>query len=325
MTGLSRQTAWHTGSAFGDYDEDGDLDLFLAGYLDLNALPLAGPAPVCNYLGLDTFCGPLGLKAGADLLYRNNGDGTFTDVTKPSGLSASATRYGFSAVFEDLNQDGRVDLFVANDSAPNFLFLNQGDGVFEESALTMGLAYNAHGKTQADMEVAIGDYDADGDVDLLTTTFSEDYFPLFEQQAPGVFADVSFEAGLGTVTFPYAGWACGFSDLDNDADLDLWLANGHLYPTIEKLGSSTYFQPLALSRIGAAGSCASRTPSAERSQTPTAEAPVGTSTTTDGWTFWLFQFRDRLSCSKTAQPWTTRGSGCVYWTSRIIGKGSALV
>ena len=182
MAGLSRQTAWHTGSAFGDYDEDGDLDLFLAGYLDLNALPLEGPAPVCNYLGLDTFCGPLGLKAGADLLYRNNGDGAFTDVTKPSGLSASAARYGFSAVFEDLNQDGRVDLFVANDSAPNFLFLN-----------------------------------------------------------------------------------------------------------------------------------------------PTVEAPVGTSTTTDGWTFWLFQFRDRLSCSKTAQPWTIRGSGCVYWTSRIIGGSSGFL
>ena len=244
--GLSRQIGWHTGSAFGDYDEDGNLDLFIASYLDLSALQLEGPAPACNYLGLDSFCGPLGLKAGADFLYRNNGDGTFTDVTERSGLAASTARYGFSAVFGDLNQDGRVDLFVANDSAPNFLFLNQGDGTFEENALTMGLAYNAHGKTQADMGVAIGDYDGDGSVDLLTTTFSEDYFPLFAQRAPGVFEDVSFEAGLGSVTEPYVGWACGFSDLDNDGDQDLWLANGHVYPTIERLGSSTYFQPLAL-------------------------------------------------------------------------------
>ncbi len=244
--GLSRQVAWHTGSAFGDYDQDGHLDLYVAAYLDLSALPLAGEAPVCNYKGLDAFCGPMGLKPAADILYRNNGDGTFRDVTRPAGLSAVPPRPGFTALFEDLNQDGRVDLFVSNDSEPNLFYLNQGDGSFLETALASGLAYNANGKTQADMGVAVGDYDADGDLDLLTTTFSEDYFPLFEQLAPGIFEDVSFRAALATVTFPFLGWGCGFSDLDNDGDKDLWSANGHVYPTIAKLGSSSYFQPIAI-------------------------------------------------------------------------------
>jgi len=244
--GLSRQIAWHTGSAFGDYDGDGGLDLYIAGYVALSSLDWAQEiAPVCNYRGLEAFCGPQGLDPEPGVLYRNNGDGTFTDVSEPSGIGAASRSFGFTPVFEDFNGDGRPDIFVANDSAPNLLFINQGGGVFREEGLTRGVSYNAHGETQADMGVAVGDYDSDGGPDILTTTFSEDYFPLFENDG-GWFEDVAFRAGLGTVTVPLLGWGCGFADFDNDGDRDVWLANGHVYPQIGKLGSSTYRQPILL-------------------------------------------------------------------------------
>ena len=243
--GLNQVPAWHTGSTLGDYDADGDLDLFIVGYLDLEAVPVKGDAPVCNYRGVDGFCGPLGLKPGADVLYRNNGDGTFADVTAGAGIRTTTNGHGFTAVFEDFDQDGKLDLFVANDSGRNFLYLNQG-GTFREDALASGVAYNAHGKQQADMGVALGDYDSDGDLDLLTTTFSEDYFPLFEQQAPGLFEDVSYGVGLRNATMPLLGWGCGFSDLDNDGDRDLWISNGHVYPMVGKLSTTTYMQPISL-------------------------------------------------------------------------------
>ncbi len=243
--GLSRKTAWHTGSAFGDYDRDGDLDLYIAGYVSLHALPIDEDPPVCRYRGLDAFCGPQGLAGEPDLLYRNDG-GTFTDVTSQAGVALSVPRHGFSVVFEDLSGDGQVDLFVSNDSDPNLLFVNRGDHTFREEALASGLAYNAYGGTQADMGVALGDYDSDGDLDLFTTTFSEDYFPLFEQKSPGIFEDVSQKTGLSALTVPFLGWGCGFSDFDNDGDKDLWMANGHVYPTIDDRGSSSYFQPLVV-------------------------------------------------------------------------------
>lgn len=244
--GLNREVHWHTGSAFGDYDNDGNLDLYVAGYVDVHALNWKGPAPVCNYRGLAGFCGPLGLTGERDILYRNNGDGTFADATKRAGVTDSDARYGFTAVFDDFNQDGRIDIFVANDSGPNYLYLNKGGGKFEESALTSGVAFNADGKSQANMGVAVGDYNNDGRLDLLTTTFSEDYFPLFAQQSQGFFEDVSSHAGLAISSLPYLGWACGFADFDNDGDRDLWVANGHVYPTAGKLGTTSYFQPFVV-------------------------------------------------------------------------------
>ncbi len=245
-SGLSQAIAWHTGAAFGDYDADGDLDLYVAGYLDVFKLPIPDEAPVCRFRGLSVFCGPLGLAAAADILYRNNGDGTFEDVSTISGTAQAKPSYGFTPVWEDLDQDGDLDLFVSNDSAPNFLFVNQGDGTFEEDALAAGLAYNGDGKQQADMGVAVGDYDRDGDVDLFTTTFSDDYFPLFEQQAPGFFEDVSFRSGLVEPTMSLLGWSAGFADLDNDGDLDLWTVNGHVYPTAGDLSTTRYHQAVAL-------------------------------------------------------------------------------
>ena len=244
--GLSRKVAWHTGSAFGDADNDGDLDLYIAGYVDPQALTWTGAAPVCQYKGLNVFCGPRNLRGEEDLFYRNNGDGTFTEATRQAGLTDTARLYGFAVLFKDLNGDGKPDLFVANDSCPNYLYLNRGNGTFKEAALTSGVAMNGDGRTQANMGIATGDFDNDGDPDVLTTTFSEDYFPLFEQQKPGLFEDVSFRTGLGTSTVPYLGWAVGFADFDNDGDQDLWTVNGHVYPTADTLGTTNYLQPITI-------------------------------------------------------------------------------
>lgn len=246
--GLSQNIAWHTGSAFGDYDGDGDLDLYIAGYVDVRSLGITGGAPVCRYLDLPVFCGPMNLKGEPDIFYQNEGNGRFTEMTRSAGLFEAEPRYGFTAVFEDFNQDGKPDIFVANDSAPNYLYLNNGKGGFEEAGLISGLAFNEAGKSQANMGVAVGDIDNDGDLDVLTTTFSEDYFPLFEQLQPGVYEEVSARAGLVASTTPFLGWACGFADLDNDGWRDLWVANGHVYPTIAKAGRSGYEQPVLIFR-----------------------------------------------------------------------------
>ncbi len=265
--GLSQTTAWHTGAAFGDYDDDGDLDLYVAAYLDIAKLPVDGEAPVCRYRGIGVFCGPLGLPAAGDILYRNNGDGTFEDVSASSGTARVKPSYGFTPVWEDLDQDGDLDLFVSNDSAPNFLFLNNGAGAFEEDALGAGLAYNGDGKQQADMGVAVGDYDLDGDVDVFTTTFSDDYFPLFQQQSPGFFEDVSFRAGLVEPTMPLLGWSAGFADLDNDGDLDVWTVNGHVYPTAGDLSTTQYHQAVLIfeNRAGKFLPAEGATPAPDRS------------------------------------------------------------
>ncbi len=244
--GLSREIHWHTGSAFGDYDNDGNPDLYIAGYVDVRSLHLRAAPGVCDYRGMAGFCGPLNLKGERDILYRNNGDGTFSDVTVRAKVVDADARYGFAVVFDDLNQDGKPDIFVTNDSGANYLYLNSGDGTFRESALVSGVAFNGDGRSQANMGVAVGDYDNDGDLDLLTTTFSEDYFPLFQQTSPGYFEDVSATAGLAAATIPYLGWAAGFADFDNDGERDLWFANGHVYPTVDKLGSTTYLQPFSV-------------------------------------------------------------------------------
>ncbi len=246
VAGLSRKIAWHTGSAFGDYDGDGYLDLYIAGYVSLDALQWSETAPVCRYRGVPGFCGPIGLKGEPDILYHNNGDGTFTETTLKAGVEDVNRYHGFSVVFDDFNGDGKIDIFVANDSDPNYLYLNQGNGTFREAALTSGVAYSGDGRSQSNMGVAVGDFNNNGRLGLMTTTFSEDYFPLFKQQQPGFFEDVSDAAGLATVTLPWVGWACGFADFDNDGEKDLWIANGHVYPNANMLPASSYFQPIAI-------------------------------------------------------------------------------
>ena len=254
--GLSRTVEWHTGSAFGDFDGDGYLDLYVAGYIDVHSISLNEPAPVCPYLGLPAFCGPIGLPAGRGVLYHNNGNGTFTDITKRAGLDQVKPSHGFTAVFDDFNHDGKIDVFVANDSDPNFLFLNQGNGTFKESALERGVAFNGDGRAQSNMGVAVGDIGNQGRLNILTTTFFDDYFPLFKQDKSGFYDDASTSAGLTALTKRYLGWACGFADFDNDGKRDLWLANGHVYPRVAQ-----YFQPFVVLRnTGSAFSEAFRFP-----------------------------------------------------------------
>jgi hypothetical protein len=241
--GLSQQMAWHTGSAFGDFDGDGYLDLFVTSYSNLSSLTFRDPAPVCDYEGQHVFCGPIGLPGGRNILYHNNGDGTFSDITEKSGVAAAPPAHGFTPVTGDFNGDGRLDVFVANDSDPNSLFLNIGDGKFKEAALDRGVAYNADGRVQSNMGVAVGEYSGHGRPELLTTTFERDYFPLFRQDKTGVYEDVASSEGLAAATNKYLGWACGLADFDNSGKDDFWTANGHVYPTDED-----YFQPIAIFR-----------------------------------------------------------------------------
>ena len=237
-SGLSREVAWHTGSAFGDFDGDGNLDLFIAGYIDIRSISLKEPAPVCPYAGVPAFCGPIGMKGQRGILYRSDGKGRFVDVTRQAGLGNVKASHSFTVVADDFNQDGRTDLFVANDSDPNQLFLNTGDGTFREAALEQGVAFNADGRVQANMGVAVGDLQNQGRMSVAVTTFFDDYFPLFRQDRTGTFDEVSGSTGLAALTKSFLGWACGLADFSNRGERDLWTANGHVYPTVPQ-----YFQP----------------------------------------------------------------------------------
>lgn len=239
--GLSRSVAWHTGSAFGDFDGDGNLDIFVTGYVDIHSISLNEPAPVCPYSGVAAFCGPIGLKGERGILYHNNGNGTFTDITKQAGLGNAKPSHGFTVVADDFNQDGKLDIFVANDSDPNQLFLNKGDGTFKEAALEQGVAFNADGRVQANMGVAVGDIQNQGSIGMVITTFFDDFFPVFHQDRTGSFDEVSSATGLAALTKPYLGWACGLADFSNRGERDFWAANGHVYPKVPR-----YFQPFLI-------------------------------------------------------------------------------
>jgi hypothetical protein len=233
---------WSTGCAFGDYDRDGDVDLYVANYVkfDPKTTPRRG-GPVCKFLNIAVPCGPRPLPGEPDRLYRNRGDGTFTDVTKQAGVTEPGY-YGFSVLFSDLDDDGWPDLYVANDSTPSLFFRNQRDGTFIERGLQAGVAVSADGREQAGMGVDAADYDGDGLLDIVKTNFSQDYTSLYRNQGDGLFVDVSFRAGLAATFGPYLGWGVGFVDADNDGLLDLFIANGHIYPDIARTGTSTYRQ-----------------------------------------------------------------------------------
>jgi hypothetical protein len=244
QAGLSQTPEWHTGSVFGDFCNDGQLDLFVTSYIDLPRTSFTGPAPVCDYFGQQTFCGPIGLPGGKPHLYRNTGNARFTMVTESSGLASIPSAHSFTAVTGDFNGDGKLDIFVANDSDPNYLLLNTGGLKFEERALERGVAYNADGRTQSNMGVAAGEFGASGHFDLLTTTFNKDYFPLFRQDAKnGSFEEIAAASGLASATSKYLGWACGLTDFSNSGKRDFWSANGHVYPT-----DKDYFEPLTIFR-----------------------------------------------------------------------------
>jgi enediyne biosynthesis protein E4 len=254
FTDVTRQaglvdTQFATGAAFGDYDGDGWADLFVSHYVDfhLGDLPKFGSSKTCQYHGLAVQCGPRGLKGAGDLLFHNNGDGTFTDVSKAAGVDDPHGYYGLGAVWSDFNDDGRLDLFVANDSTPNFLYRNDGKGHFTEVGFLAGTAVSQDGSEQAGMGVALGDYMHTGRLSIFVTHFSEEYAALFRNDGGMSFTDVSFLAGIATPTIPYVGWGTAFFDFDNDGWPDLFMVNGHVYPQVDTLDvGSRYREPKLL-------------------------------------------------------------------------------
>jgi hypothetical protein len=244
-----RDTQYATGAAFGDYDNDGWVDLFVSHYVDfhLEDLPKFGSSKTCQYHGLAVQCGPRGLKGAGDLLFHNNGDGTFTDVSKAAGVDDPHGYYGLGAVWSDFNDDGRLDLFVANDSTPNFLYRNDGKGHFTEVGFLAGTAVSQDGSEQAGMGVALGDYLHTGRLSIFVTHFSEEYAALFRNDGGMIFTDVSFQAGVAAPTIAYVGWGTAFFDFDNDGWPDLFMVNGHVYPQVDTLDvGARYREPKLL-------------------------------------------------------------------------------
>ena len=233
---------WGTSCAFADYDRDGDLDLYVANYVkfDAAAIPARGTTTNCRFMATDVFCGPKRLPGDADILYRNNGDGTFTDASAKAGV-IDPGYYGFGVVFTDLTGDGWPDIYVANDSVPNLFFRNRGNGTFVEDGLASGAALSGDGRPQAGMGVDAGDYNNDGLVDLIVTNFSHDYNTLYEAGPVGIFTDRSYAAGIAATAGPYLGWGVKFVDLDNDGRLDVFIANGHVYPEVDAHGLGTRY------------------------------------------------------------------------------------
>jgi hypothetical protein len=241
--------AWSTGATWGDYDHDGYLDLFVPGYVkfDMNNQPIPGknglPKGFCQFRGVEVMCGPRGLNGESDHLFHNNGDGTFTDVSVKAGVADQRGYYGFSSVFVDVDDDGWLDLAVANDSVPKYLYRNKHDGTFEDISYISGFALNDEGREQAAMGIAVGDYNRDGKIDFYITNFSDDYNTLYRNEGDASFQDVSAHADLANPTIPFLGWGTAFLDFDNDGLLDIFVANGHVYPGVDNMDwGTTYAQ-----------------------------------------------------------------------------------
>ena len=235
QAGLSNDSQWATGAAFGDYDRDGWVDLFVSHYVDfhLDDLPAFGSRQTCKYRGVDVQCGPRGLKGSSSSLYHNNGDGTFSDVSKKSGIRDAPNAFGLTAVWSDFDDDGHLDLFLANDAGRNYLYQNDGGGHFNEVGFAAGVAASQDGAEQANMGVALGDYLHSGRFSIAITHFSDEYAALFRNDGGLSFTDVSYTSGIAPSTTPYVGWGDAFFDFDNDGWLDLFLVNGHVYPQVD--------------------------------------------------------------------------------------------
>ena len=254
--GLARK-GWSTGASWGDYDGDGRLDLFVPGYvqIDLNNLPpnptdAGQPGGVgqnfCQFRGVPVMCGPRGLPGDGDTLYHQKPDGSFEDVSIKAGVSDPQKYYGFSSAFVHVNDDKLLDLLVVNDSTPKQLYINKGDGTFDEIGYPSGIALNENGREQAGMGLAVGDYDNDGRVDFHITNFSDDSNVLYHNDGDSNFTDVTFQAGLGEVTIPFLGWGTSFLDFDNDGWLDVFVVNGHVYPAVDSNQWGTSYAQQAL-------------------------------------------------------------------------------
>lgn len=254
--GVARK-GWSTGATWGDYDGDSRLDLFVPGYLeiDLKNLP-RNPSEAnkpgsmgqnfCQFRGAPVMCGPRSLPGEGDTLYHQKPDGSFEDVSIKAGVNDPHKYYGFTSSFVHVNDDNLLDLIVVNDSTPNQLYINKGNGTFEETGYPSGVALNENGREQAGMGLAVGDYDNDGRIDFHITNFSDDSNVLYHNEGDGNFTDVTFLAGLGEITLPFLGWGTIFVDYDNDGWKDLMVVNGHVYPTVDahQWGTSYAQQPL---------------------------------------------------------------------------------
>jgi hypothetical protein len=235
---------WSTGASFGDYDGDGFVDLMVTNYVDfhLDDLPGFGSAPFCKYRGIDVQCGPRGLRGAGDSLFHNNGDGTFTDVSKAAGVSDPSGYYGLGVIWADFNNTGRPDIYIANDSTPKYLYKNEGNGKFKDIGLESGTAVSDDGSEQASMGIAIGDYNHTGRPSLYVTNFSDENDVLYRNEGDWNFREVSYAAGVALPSLPWVKWGTAFADMDNDGWLDLIAVSGHVYPQVDSLPSSSGYR-----------------------------------------------------------------------------------
>jgi hypothetical protein len=241
---------WSTGAAFADYDGDGFVDLVVSNYLDfhLNDLPGFGKSPTCKYRGIDVQCGPRGMPGAGDSLFHNNGNGTFTDVSKNAGVDDPNGYYGLGVTWSDFDDSGRPDIFMANDATPNFLYKNDGQGKFSEYGMESGAALTDDGSMQGSMGVAIGDYLHTGRPSIFITNFADQYDTLYRNDGDYNFRDISFPSGLAVASLPWVKWGTAFFDIDNDGWLDLIAVSGHVYPQVDTLPSGAkYREPAILS------------------------------------------------------------------------------
>jgi hypothetical protein len=241
---------WSSGPPWGDYDGDGRLDLFVSGYVhfDRNRLPYPKSEVMgfadCLFRGIGNLtCGPRGLQGEPDHLFHNNGDGTFTDVSEKAGVADKSKYYGMTAIFADVDDDGKPDLLVANDSTPSYFYRNKGNGTFEDESYLSGFALNKDGREVAAMGIATGDYLNNGRLDLFVTDFSDDAKVLYQNDGDSAFTNVSYRAGIGNYAIPFLSWGTGFIDYDNDGWKDIFIANGHVFPVADESNwGSTYAQ-----------------------------------------------------------------------------------
>jgi enediyne biosynthesis protein E4 len=249
QAGLGGDKGWAMGSAFGDYDGDGFADLFVSRYVNINLenLPVFGSSKTCQYHGIDVQCGPRGLQGLPDSLYHNNGDGTFSEVSAAAGVSDPQKRFGLTSVWTDFDQDGRIDLFVANDGQPNYLYRNEGSGHFKELAYSAGVAVSQDGVEQANMGVALGDYLHTGRFSIFISHFSDEYAVLYRNDGDMNFTDESYASGVAAKTTPYVQWGDAFLDWRNTGWQDILVVGGHVYPQVDtgEVGTK-YREPMLL-------------------------------------------------------------------------------